>query len=153
MNQNFHCTIVTLAEKTKRIKSVRVFSAVWRTTTFALIFEGPYLNDISRLINIELMSSSKTILVYSELKVHHDVRKHAFEGLGATRAQTSLCICAVWSAPLLFAFWKMLYLTWYRWDFNFLSSLCSCGEWFESRFVGNPEDRFFSCGGPFNFFY
>ena len=24
----------------------------------------------------------------------------------------------------------------------FLASLCSCGDWFESRFVGNPEDRF-----------
>ena len=25
---------------------------------------------------------------------------------------------------------------------NFLASLCSGGDWFESRFVGNPEDRF-----------
>ena len=24
----------------------------------------------------------------------------------------------------------------------FLASLCSYGDWFESRFVGNPEDRF-----------
>ena len=26
--------------------------------------------------------------------------------------------------------------------FNFLASLFSCGDWFESRFVGNPEARF-----------
>ena len=26
--------------------------------------------------------------------------------------------------------------------FNFLASLCSRGDWFESRYVGNPEDRF-----------
>ena len=25
---------------------------------------------------------------------------------------------------------------------NFLASLCSLGDWFETRFVGNPEDRF-----------
>ena len=30
----------------------------------------------------------------------------------------------------------------YRWNFNFLASLCSWGDWFETRFVGNPEDRF-----------
>ena len=33
-------------------------------------------------------------------------RKSVFGGLRATQAQTSLRICAVWSAPLLFAFWK-----------------------------------------------
>ena len=33
-------------------------------------------------------------------------------------------------------------LTCCRWDFNFLTSLCSWGDWFENRFVGNPEDRF-----------
>ena len=32
-------------------------------------------------------------------------------------------------------------LIWYRWNFNFLASLCSCKDWFESGFVGNPEDR------------
>ena len=25
---------------------------------------------------------------------------------------------------------------------NFLGSLCSWGDWFESRFVVNPEDRY-----------
>ena len=32
--------------------------------------------------------------------------------------------------------------TCYRWKFNFLASLCSWGIWFETRYVGNPEDRF-----------
>ena len=27
-------------------------------------------------------------------------------------------------------------------NFNFLASLCSYGDGFESHFVGNPEDRF-----------
>ena len=30
----------------------------------------------------------------------------------------------------------------YRWNFNLPASLCSWGYWFETRFVGNPEDRF-----------
>ena len=29
-----------------------------------------------------------------------------------------------------------------RWNLNFLASLCSWGDWFETRFVGHPEDRF-----------
>ena len=33
-------------------------------------------------------------------------------------------------------------LTFYKQIFNFLASLCSCRDWFESRFVGNPEYRF-----------
>ena len=30
----------------------------------------------------------------------------------------------------------------YRQNFDFLASLCSWWDWFESRFVGNPEDQF-----------
>ena len=33
-------------------------------------------------------------------------------------------------------------LTCYRWTFNFLASLWSWRDWFGTRFVGNPEDRF-----------
>ena len=33
-------------------------------------------------------------------------------------------------------------LTCYKRNFNFLASLCSWGDWFEYRFVGNPGDRF-----------
>ena len=32
----------------------------------------------------------------------------------------------------------------YKRNFNFLASLCGGGDWFESSFVGNPEERF-SC--------
>ena len=71
-----------------------IFSG-FRPATFGLIFKGPFLNVIARLINMELMSSSKTILVYSELKMGNDVRKPVFEGLGTTKARTSLRIYAV----------------------------------------------------------
>ena len=34
----------------------------------------------------------------------------------------------------------------YERNFNFLASLCSWAGWFESHFVGNPEDRFSRSG-------
>ena len=37
---------------------------------------------------------------------------------------------------------KYQMLTCQRWNFNSLASLCSLGDWFESLFVRNPEDRF-----------
>ena len=39
-------------------------------------------------------------------------------------------------------FGKYHMFTYYRWNFNILASLCSWGDWFETRFVGNPENRF-----------
>ena len=39
-----------------------------------------------------------------------DARKPVLNGLRTTQAQTSLRIRAVWSAPLLFAFWKLSYV-------------------------------------------
>ena len=61
-----------------------------------------------------------------------------------TKAQTSLRIRAVWSAPLLFAFRKVPthINACYKRNFNFLASHCSWAGCFESHFVGNPEDRF-----------
>ena len=57
-----------------------------------------------------------------------------------TKAQTSLRIRAVWSAPLLFAYcnWQVSYLYFSPAKIQFSSSL----DWFESGFVGNPEDGF-----------
>ena len=50
-----------------------------------------------------------------------DAKKPVFGGLGAIKAQTSLCICAVWSAPLLFAYWKVSYLSLLLTKFQFPS--------------------------------
>ena len=62
------------------------------------------------------------------------------------KAQTSLRIHAVSSATLLSAFWEesSLDLPRAKKIINFLSSLFSrkLRHWFETRFVGNPEDRF-----------
>ena len=71
-----------------------------------------------------------------------NTRKPVFRGLWTTKAQTSLRIRADWSAPLLLTFWKVSYLNLPYVKFHFLASLFSWGDWFESCFVGNPEDKF-----------
>ena len=50
-----------------------------------------------------------------------------------TKAQTSLRIRAVWSAHLLFAFWKVVWI---------IASLSSWTDSFDYYFHGYPEDRF-----------
>ena len=55
-----------------------------------------------------------------------------------SKVQISLRICAVWSAPLLFAACSSFYIR----NFMPLGSLCSWAGRFESYLVGNPEDRF-----------
>ena len=54
--------------------------------------------------------------------------------LQTTKAQTDQHIC--------YSFWKVLYLNLLQANFQFLTNLCSCGDWFESHFDGNPEDKF-----------
>ena len=48
-------------------------------------------------------------------------RKPVFGGLRITKAQTSLRVRAVWSAPLLFAYWKVSYLYLLQGNFRFSS--------------------------------
>ena len=53
------------------------------------------------------------------------------------------CASAQSDHPLCFSlFGKYHMLTCYEWNFNFLASLCSWVYWFETDFVGNPQDRF-----------
>ena len=54
----------------------------------------------------------------------------------------TLRIRTVWSAPLLITNWKVSYLNLLKVNFNILASLWRWGDWFESRFVRNPKDRF-----------
>ena len=58
------------------------------------------------------------------------------------KAQTSLRIRAVSSATLLSAFVDESYLHFLREKFQILVSLFSRRDWFKTRFVGKPEDRF-----------
>ena len=67
-----------------------------------------------------------------------DSRKLIFGGLRTTKTHTSMrMLRADWSAHLSFAFSKLATR-----NFDLLGSLCRWGDWFEARFVGNPEDKF-----------
>ena len=73
------------------------------------------------------------------LQMGLDSRKPIFGELRTTKAQTSLRIHAVWSAPMLFAYWKVSHQ-----NFTNLASLCSWAGWFGYDLVRSPEDRFSS---------
>ena len=77
-----------------------------------------------------LSGSLRQVLLY----MGHDARKPDFGGL---RTNPSSLI-----RHLLLAYWKVSYLDLLQAKSNFLASLCSWGDWFESHIVWNPEDRF-----------
>ena len=63
--------------------------------------------------------------------------------LQTTKAQTSLRICAVWSAPLLFTNWIVSYLNLLqaRLHYFYLVSVAEKAG-FRYDLIGNPEDKF-----------
>ena len=71
-----------------------------------------------------------------------DASKPVFGGLRTAKAQTSLRIPSVWSAPLLFAYWKVSYLNLLQPKFQFLARLFSWAGLNEHDLVGNPKNRF-----------
>ena len=70
------------------------------------------------------------------LKMGLDVRKPVFWVLRTIKAQIT-------DQHLYYSLCRKYYISiCYKRNFNFLASLSGWGDWFESRFVGNPEDRF-----------
>ena len=73
-----------------------------------------------------------------------DARKPVFMSFGQHRRRPA-CASAQTDQHLCYSlFGKHHICTCYKRIFNFLVSLCSWGDWFESSLVGNREDRF-SC--------
>ena len=70
---------------------------------------------------LETQSIVIPVLRFKVLSTLLVARNLSSGGLRTTLAQTSLCIRAVWSAPLLFAFWKVSYLDLLRAKFQFSS--------------------------------
>ena len=65
--------------------------------------------------------------------------------LGVCEQHRSRPACASAQSDQRLFYWlfgKYHMFTCYRWNFNILASLCSWGDRFETRFVGNPEDSF-----------
>ena len=72
-----------------------------------------------------------------------DARKPVFGGLRTAKAQTSLRIRAVWSAPFLFAYWNLLLA-----KFQILPSLCDWADWFVSRVSAETPKTGFVASRP-----
>ena len=63
-------------------------------------------------------------------------------GLDARNLSSGVCEHAQADQRLCYSlFGKYYMLICYWWNFNFLASLCSLGDWFETRFVRIPKDR------------
>ena len=78
-----------------------------QATSFNLPYQSDYIEDMKKgvgLTHIGLVA-----------------RKSVFGGLPTTKAQTSLCIRAVLSAPLVFIYWRAAYLGLLRAKFQFSS--------------------------------
>ena len=73
---------------------------IWTELNFTIyILPRPLANGIWVVINE---------MVTIDMKAYGPCcEKTCLRWLRTTKAQTSLCICTVWSAPLLFAFWKV----------------------------------------------
>ena len=69
--------------------------------------------------------------------------KTCLSGLRRTKVQTSQRIRSLISAFVIRLLESVVSkLAYYKPNFTSLASLFSLGDWFESRFVRNPEDRF-----------
>ena len=82
-------------------------------------------------------------------KMGRDLRKPVFGGLRTTQAQIRLrrrrpaCASAQSDQRLCYSLIVKYHIqAWYKRNFNFLASLCGWTGWFESHYVGNPEDKF-----------
>ena len=74
--------------------------SLWTYVFCVFFFKNPQ--------NVSL--ENKTIFKDSSSNMGLDARKPVFGGLWTTKAHISLRKCAVWSAPLLFPYWKASYL-------------------------------------------
>ena len=97
------------------------------------------------LILIKTVCKDDQIISPLACKEHNmglDTRKPVLRGCEQYRGRpaSALAQSDQWLCYSLFEKYHML--TCYRWNINFLARLSSWGDWFETRFVGNPKDRF-----------
>ena len=70
-------------------------------------------------------------------------RENLFSGVCKQHRRRPACASAQTDQRLCYSLIEKNHiLTCYEGNFNFLASLCSWGDWFETCYVGNPEDRF-----------
>ena len=77
-----------------------------------------------------------------------DARKLVFGVCERKRSRSACTFAQTDQLPFYLLFGKYHIETCFKRNFNILASLCSQGDWFESRFVRNPKDRFCHVQGP-----
>ena len=92
-------------------------------------------SDTSLGCNIPHLSYGSIIWALSQQNLSLGVCNQQMCRPACTSTQTDQHLCY-----LLYE--KYHISTWFKRNFNFLACLCSWGDWFESHFVRNPEDRF-----------
>ena len=112
------CKIWTPPAKHER--EVGITSPGQILTVCDILLQGHISDPIVRC-NLLTISNHCAKYEHTPYNMGHNARKHVFGGLRTTQAQTSLRIRAVWSAPLLFAFWKVTYVHWLQKKFQFSS--------------------------------
>ena len=78
--------------------------------------------------------------ILSKIELSRVMRKCVLFNMRTTKAQISLRICAVWSAPLLFTEYNIS--RFYSRNFKTLASFCGCAGWFVFDLVGNSQTCF-----------
>ena len=92
-------------------------------------------------LNHTILSADQS-LSWQQYKMGLDARKPVFSVCEQRRSRPA-CALGQTDQHLCYSlFGKYHIWTCYKWNFIFLSSLCSWTGWFESHFVWNPEDRF-----------
>ena len=66
-----------------------------------------YAEHFPSLTDIKKFNRTGAWMLDSFYHMGRDTRKPIFGGVWTTKAQTSLCIHTDWSAPFLFAYWKV----------------------------------------------
>ena len=98
--------------------SVQIFSKESSWTYLDKLSFHCRWTDVIRYIN-KIVTNLFAFCFSTVNQMGPDARKPVFGGLRTTQAQTSLRICAVWSAPLLFPFWKLSYVNLMQVKFQF----------------------------------
>ena len=89
-----------------------------------------------------MLTQGRQLFILARMYIGLDARKPVF-GVCEQKRRSPTCASAHTDQRLCCSlFGKDNIYTCYERIFNFLASLCSLGDWFESCIVGNPEDTF-----------
>ena len=90
-----------------------------------------------------VLNTKYTLMLFTTIINWASSRENLSSGVCEQHRRRPACASAQSDQRLCYSlFWKYHITACYRINFNSLASLCSWGDWFETRLVGNPEDRF-----------